>query len=407
MNAIAATAPPGVADAEQAPVADAVDPPRASAPVPPAPRSPAAVVVLAVLAVTAALWSGARFLIPLAAGLMLAMLVEPAVTRLQGLVRQRALAAALVLAGVAMLGVALLATSSSQLLRMSERLPDAIQRAAIDLGSGSSAVEGTVRRARDALRDLDQALNRRADGAAPPRRTAPRAAPRPVPAASAPDLSDNAAAVLTETAVAGSWRLLQFAFDLTIVGFIAFFVLAGGRTLERRFVELWPTAEGRRRAAVALRECARQTRRYAAVLLVANVMVGSAVWLWFSFAGIPDPASWGVAAALLHVVPYLGMALFTALGSVEAYLTYGSVAAAATTAAGVVALSTLIGTGVSAWLQGRAARMNAAAVFIGVVFWGALWGAWGLFLGPALVVVLKVAAEHSVSTQRWARLLSD
>jgi predicted PurR-regulated permease PerM len=403
MNAVAVPEVPKVAGASQAHAVDDVEPLPPPAPALPASRSPAAVVVLAVLAVTAAMWAGARFLIPLAAGLMLAMLVEPAVTRLQAVVRQRALATALVLAGAALLGVALLATSSSQLLRMSERLPDAIQRAAIDLGSGSSAAEGTVRRAREALRELDQALNRRAAGAAPPRRVAPRAAP----AASAPDLSDNATAVLAETAVAGSWRLLRLAFDLTIVGFVAFFVLAGGRTLERRFVELWPTAHARRRAAVALRECARQTRRYAAVLLVANVMVGAAVWMWFTLAGIHDPASWGIAAALLHVVPYLGMALFTALGSAEAYLTYGSVAAAATTAAGVVALSTLIGTGVSAWLQGRAARMNAAAVFIGVVFWGALWGAWGLFLGPALVVALKVAAEHNPSTQHWARLLSD
>jgi predicted PurR-regulated permease PerM len=49
--------------------------------------------------------------------------------------------------------------------------------------------------------------------------------------------------------------------------------------------------------------------------------------------------------------------------------------------------------------------MNSAAVFIGLVFWGALWGIWGLFLGPALVVLLKVAAEHSRSGVRLAKLM--
>jgi predicted PurR-regulated permease PerM len=49
--------------------------------------------------------------------------------------------------------------------------------------------------------------------------------------------------------------------------------------------------------------------------------------------------------------------------------------------------------------------MNPAVVFIGLVFWGALWGLWGLFLGPALVVVLKVVAEHSRSGVRLARLM--
>ena len=74
-------------------------------------------------------------------------------------------------------------------------------------------------------------------------------------------------------------------------------------------------------------------------------------------------------------------------------------------AAFLVTLSTLIGTVVTAWLQGRAAKMSSAAVFIGLVFWGALWGIWGLFLGPALVVALKVALEHTPSGIRLARLM--
>ena len=49
--------------------------------------------------------------------------------------------------------------------------------------------------------------------------------------------------------------------------------------------------------------------------------------------------------------------------------------------------------------------MNAAAVVIGLVFWGALWGVWGLFLGPALVVLLKVVAEHTRSGVRLAKLM--
>jgi predicted PurR-regulated permease PerM len=125
----------------------------------------------------------------------------------------------------------------------------------------------------------------------------------------------------------------------------------------------------------------------------------------FSVAGLPDAGGWGVTAAVLHVVPYLGMALLTALGAAEAFLVYGNVGAAALIGLFVVVLSTLIGTLVTAWLQGRAANMNAAAVFIGVVFWGALWGVWGLLLGPALVVLFKVIAEHTRSGQRLAHLM--
>ena len=95
----------------------------------------------------------------------------------------------------------------------------------------------------------------------------------------------------------------------------------------------------------------------------------------------------------------------TGLGAAETFLAHGSVGAALGMATFIVLLSTLIGTVVTAWLQGRAAKMNAAAVFIGVVFWGALWGAWGLLLGPALVVLLKVVAEHTRPGRRLAQLM--
>ena len=74
-------------------------------------------------------------------------------------------------------------------------------------------------------------------------------------------------------------------------------------------------------------------------------------------------------------------------------------------AAAVVVVSVLIGTIGTAVMQGRAARMSPAAVFIGLVFWGALWGLWGMFLGPALIVALKVVAENMASGQRLARVL--
>ena len=153
------------------------------------------------------------------------------------------------------------------------------------------------------------------------------------------------------------------------------------------------------------RICARQIRLYGGVLLVTNTLMGLAVWLAFSVSGLPDAAGWGVTAAVLHVVPYLGMALLTVLGAAESFLVHESLSAALGMAAFIVLLSTVAGTLVTAWLQGRAAKMNAATVFIGLMFWGALWGVWGLFLGPALVVLIKVIAEHSRTGQRLARLM--
>jgi predicted PurR-regulated permease PerM len=51
--------------------------------------------------------------------------------------------------------------------------------------------------------------------------------------------------------------------------------------------------------------------------------------------------------------------------------------------------------------------MNSAAVFISLLFWGWLWGVWGMLLGIPIVVIFKVVAEHVEQLQPVAELLGE
>jgi predicted PurR-regulated permease PerM len=46
------------------------------------------------------------------------------------------------------------------------------------------------------------------------------------------------------------------------------------------------------------------------------------------------------------------------------------------------------------WPQGRFARVNAAVLFIALLFFGWLWGVWGLLLGAPLLVIIKVICDR-------------
>jgi predicted PurR-regulated permease PerM len=375
------------------------------------PGSGSAVTVLAVLAIIVALWWSRSFMIPLTAGLMLALLVLPLTALIERVVRLRIVAAA----GTLMIVVAVLAVAAAafgdQLARVAGRVPEMISLVAQQVSDTEPGADSVLQRARAAFRELDRAAERLAGVrplVAPGRGRAAAAKAVEAAASSAPpvSLSQSATGVLRDSAVSGSSALARLASDLTIILFIAFFVLAGGQPLAMRFLDLWDERPGLRlRAEHAALECVRQIRIYSGVLLVTNTIVGASVWVAFALSGLPDAAGWGITAAVLHVVPYLGMALLTGLGAAETFLAFGTVGAALGMVAFLIVLSTLIGTVVTAWLQGRAAKMNAAAVFIGVVFWGALWGVWGLLLGPALVVLLKVVAEHTRPGRRLAHLL--
>jgi predicted PurR-regulated permease PerM len=68
-------------------------------------------------------------------------------------------------------------------------------------------------------------------------------------------------------------------------------------------------------------------------------------------------------------------------------------------------VSSAIGMALVPWLQGRAASMNAAAVFISLLFFGWLWGGWGLLLGAPLVAVLKTIADRVPRMEALGELL--
>jgi predicted PurR-regulated permease PerM len=372
----------------------------------PGPHSSAASTVTAAIAVVAMLWWGQRFLVPLTAGLMLAALVAPVKARLARRLHSAVIATVVTLLLImGVLGAGAMAFGN-QFLRVAERVPEMISLLAQQLAQGEHHPDSALARTRDSLQELDRAADEWTSQGPVGPRARRAAAARAAAASRGSSIATSAALALRDRAVTGSAALLDLAGDLSIILFAAFFVLTGGTSLLERFLDLWShLPDARDRAAVAAHESAREIRIYIGVLLVTNTLIGIAVWVAFSVAGLPDAAGWGATAGILHVVPYLGIALLMAMGAAEAYLAHGTASASLGMAAYLIVLSTMIGTLGTAWLQGRASRVSPAAIFIGLMFWGALWGVWGLLLGPPLVVVLKVVAGQMPRGLRLARLM--
>lgn len=370
------------------------------------PISTLASVVTAVIAVVAMLWLGQRFLVPVTAGLMLAMLVAPLKARLTRWLHSAVVATALtLLLPVAALGAGILAFGN-QSLRVAERVPEMISLFAQQLAKGEHHPDSALARTRDSLQELDRAADQWAAKGPLGPRARKAAAARAAAANPGSNIEASATVALRDTAVTGSAALIDLAGELSIILFVAFFALTGGPPLLERFLDLWShRPDARARAAIAAGESAREIRVYGGVLLVTNALIAFAVWAAFSAAGLPDAAGWGATAGILHVVPYLGIALLTVMGAAESYLAHGTAGAALVMATYLVVLSTLVGTLGAAWLQGRASRISPAAIFVGLVFWGALWGVWGLVLGPPLVVVIKVVAAQTPHGLPLARLM--
>jgi predicted PurR-regulated permease PerM len=88
-----------------------------------------------------------------------------------------------------------------------------------------------------------------------------------------------------------------------------------------------------------------------------------------------------------------------------AFLQFGSLLNALAVTGVVLLVTGAIGSVFMPWLQSRFAGVNAAVLFISLLFFGWLWGAWGLLLGAPLVAIIKVICDRVESLNPIGELL--
>jgi predicted PurR-regulated permease PerM len=143
------------------------------------------------------------------------------------------------------------------------------------------------------------------------------------------------------------------------------------------------------------------------VMLITNVLIGLCVWGVFAAWGLDNAGLWGIVAGVLHVLPYAGTALITVAAGVAALVQLGSLVGAALVAAATFGVILLIGTGLNTWLSSRFSRINPVIVFAGLLFFGWLWGVWGLLLALPLLAVAKAVSERIEELQPIAEFMAD
>jgi predicted PurR-regulated permease PerM len=148
-----------------------------------------------------------------------------------------------------------------------------------------------------------------------------------------------------------------------------------------------------------------QVQRYLLAMLMSNALVAIATWLTFEALGMEHAGVWGAAAGVLHFIPYLGPVLIALFSGVAAFLQFGSPLTALAVAGASMLVAGAIGFMFMTWLQSRFARVSAAVLFIALLFFGWLWGVWGLLLGAPLVAITKVICDRVDSLKSAGELL--
>jgi predicted PurR-regulated permease PerM len=352
-----------------------------------------ALTVLAGIALVSALYLARAFFVPLLIGILASYALRPVVDWLEAHYVPRPAGAALVLlvlvGGLSWVGYAL----SDDAAAMIERLPEAARKLRHDMSTSRASGRTPLQNMQEAANEIQGAA---AEAALKPgKRAAAVQAPQP-------------SVWLRDYAVAQSRLLITVAAQAPMVLLLTYFLLASGVHFRRKLVYLVGPSLSRKKDAVRiLEEIDAQVQRYLLVMLMSNALVGIGTWLAFEALGMEHAGVWGVAAGVLHFIPYLGSALIVFGSAIAAFLQFGTAPHALAVAGVALLVAGAIGHVFMTWLQSRAARVNAAVLFIALLFFGWLWGVWGLLLGAPLLAIVKVVCDRIDALKPVGELLGQ
>jgi predicted PurR-regulated permease PerM len=354
----------------------------------------AALTVLAVLAVVLVLQYAQAMLIPIVLGVLISYALEPPVAGLTRLRIPRPLAAAIVLIAVVGAGGRLLYGLRSEASAIVEQLPQAARRLRHTLESGPPTTSA-IQQVQKAANELEKA----ATAAAPP-----------------PAEPSGVQRVQVETPpfsvgdylVWGSLGLATALGQFVLVLFLVYFLLASGDLYRRKLVKIaGPSLTKKKITLQILDEIDRQIEAFLLVQVLTGTIVAVGTWIAFRWLGVEQAAVWGLAAGILNSIPYFGPVVVTGGTAVVALLQFGTIPMALLVGGVSLVITSLEGLLLTPYLTGRASRMNAVAVFVGLLFWGWVWNVWGLLLAVPMLMVIKAICDHVEDFKNVGELIGE
>jgi predicted PurR-regulated permease PerM len=354
----------------------------------------AALTVLAVIAVVLLLQYAQSVFIPLVLGLLISYALDPAVTRMERLRIPRALGAGVLILALLGGGGYMLYQLRTQAQQIIQQLPEGARRLRYVLEQQRGGTTDALQKVQQAATELEKATDGTGTPPARPGVTRVQVEDKPF------DVGDYV--------MWGSMSLATAVGQLMLILFLAYFLLATGDLYRRKLVKIvGPSLTKKKITVQILQEIDRQIESFLMVQVFTSTVVGIATWLAFRWLGLEQAAVWGLLAGVFNSIPYVGPVIVSGGTAVVAFLQFGNLSMTLATTGAALVITSLEGFLLTPWLTSRAARMNAVAVFVGLLFWGWVWSIWGMLLAVPMLMVVKSICDHVEDFKGVGELLGD
>jgi len=191
-----------------------------------------------------------------------------------------------------------------------------------------------------------------------------------------------------------------------IVLLVAVFILMQREDLRDRMIRLFGSGD-LHRTTVAMDDAAARLSKYFLTQLALNAAFGVVISLGLLAIGVPSPVLWGIIAALMRFVPYVGAIASAVLPITMAAAVDPGWTMALSTVALFLVVEPVTGQVVEPLVYGHSTGLSPVSVVVSAIFWAWLWGPVGLILSTPLTLCLVVLGRHIDRLEFIDVLLSD
>lgn len=188
---------------------------------------------------------------------------------------------------------------------------------------------------------------------------------------------------------------------------LLYFLLASGDLFLQKLVKVLPRVRDKQAAVQIARKTEGSISTYlltaAAMNVGEGIVVAGAMWML----GMPNPILWGVLAATLEFIPYIGALAVTVILALAAFTVFDATGQALLVPATFVAINIVQGNFLAPLLHGDRLLLNPVAIFVGLAFWWWIWGIPGAFIAVPLLAVMKIVCDHVAPLAAFGEFLGQ
>jgi predicted PurR-regulated permease PerM len=363
--------------------------------------------------VIATLYLGQDLLIPFVLALLISFLLTRPVTWLEKLKLGRVLSVLIVISIAFAIAGAVLWVIASQLSSIVSELPRYQQNIGRKIEAIRNPAGTSLARVATSLEQVTTELSSSSSAAekqktiAQPRLMSPkRAVHQPQSTTPVPvEVVPHRTSAFESFGVAGT-SLARFLGGAGAVLILALFMLINRGDLRNRLVRL--LGDGNLVAVTtALDDAAERVSRYLLTQSLVNATFGTLLGLGLYWIGVPYAPFWGILAALLRFIPYVGTLVAGACPLLLALAVFDGWRRPLYTLGLFITIEGITSSLVEPWLYSTRTGISSLAILVSAAFWTLLWGPIGLVLSTPLTVCLAVLGRHAPQLEFLNVLLGD